>query len=285
MTLRYLARSTVHTVRTKGLGETARLAREYVGARFFPPPTDETVRRFRLGQRLTQELGSTVAFGPFTGLRLDDSSWWGAADRGSMLLGFYEREVLEWLARACERRSTLVDLGAADGYYAVGCLTSGLVERAVAFEASDEGQAAIRANARANGVADRIEVRGVADPTFAASLSASSQVDFREAVVIIDIEGGEFDVLTSACIGSLAGAMIVVELHEWVEGAERGLQRIIADAEPDFEISFLTTGARDLSPFTILRDWPDDDRWILCSESRRHLMRWLVLTPKVEGGV
>jgi len=283
VTLRHLARSAVSSLSTKGAAETARLARGYVGSRFFPVPSDETVRRFRLGQRLSRELDSTVAFGPFTGLRLDDSSWWGAADRGSMLLGIYEKEVLDWVAAACARRSTLVDLGAADGYYAVGCLAAGLVERAVTFEQSAEGQAAIRVNARSNGVEGRVEVRGLAAADFAAELVATSGVDFGDAVVIIDIEGAEFDVLSADCLRALAGAMVVVELHEWVDGASTALQRILADAASAFDASYLVTGARDLSPFDMLRDWPDDDRWILCSESRQQLMRWLVLTPRTQA--
>jgi len=47
-----------------------------------------------------------------------------------------------------------------------------------------------------------------------------------------------------------------------------------------FNIHEITTGVRNLSNFPELAMWNDDDRWILCSESRGYLMRWWIFTPK-----
>lgn len=68
--------------------------------------------------------------------------------------------------------------------------------------------------------------------------------------MIVDIEGGEHDVLTRSALEVLSGARIVVELHEWVDESDAGLKRILKDAAAaGFTSSFLTTGARDLSGF------------------------------------
>ncbi len=60
-----------------------------------------------------------------------------------MILGLYEQEVMENLAGGFCSLLSVVDVGAADGYYAVRLLHSGKVDRSVAFESMPECRAAI----------------------------------------------------------------------------------------------------------------------------------------------
>jgi len=274
-----VARSATYTLREKGVGETLRVAKQYVGHHVFDSHEDPTTRRYRLSQRLASTLNSTVAYGPFAGLKLDTNSWWGAADRGSMLLGIYELEVLNWMDVARSGRSILVDLGAADGYYAIGALKSGWVEHAYCFEMSEAGRTAIQQNADANGVGDRVTVLGIATPSFVQDLVRDYDVDISQCLVLIDIEGAEFEVLTRATLQELAQAAVVIELHEEPGVSPSKIDALVTACSGIFETSILTMGARDLSGFAELQSWPDDDRWALCSESRAYQMRWLTLTP------
>jgi len=54
---------------------------------------------------------------------------------------------------------------------------------------------------------------------------------------------------------------------------------LISLASRYFSVSVITQGHRDPAKFTELSEWPDDDRWLLCSESRSRVMRWLVCEP------
>jgi len=279
MGIRGVAQSARYTLREKGVSETFRVAKKFIGHHVFDANEDPTTHRYRLSQRLASTFDGTVAYGPFTGLKLDTNSWWGAADRGSMLLGLYELEVLTWMDSARVGRSVLVDLGAADGYYAIGALRAGWVEHAYCFEMSEAGRSAIAQNAAANGVGDRVTILGIATPSFVEELKQNHGVDIAQCLVLIDIEGAEFDVLTPSTLSSLSRAALVIELHE-----EPGVVSSKVDALTDaclesFTCAFLTTSARDLSVFPELQLWPDDDRWALCSESRAYQMRWLTLTP------
>lgn len=52
-------------------------------------------RKLRISKELNDLYFGTVAYGPFKGLKLGSDSWWCGIDRASMLLGIYEKEILE----------------------------------------------------------------------------------------------------------------------------------------------------------------------------------------------
>jgi len=99
--------------------ETLRKGKTFVGQRYLGAQPDLVQHRYMLSDRLAAQMSYTVAHGPFRGLKLSQERWWSAADRGSMLLGIYEGEVLAAIGSLARGRTTLVDIGAADGYYAV----------------------------------------------------------------------------------------------------------------------------------------------------------------------
>ena len=280
MRIKYLLKGTRHSLRNDGLAGTFRQIRGYVGSAYFPVEPDEVARRFRLGQVLSKSLDSTVAYGPFEGLRLSDTSWWGAADRGSMLLGIYEKEVIDAVADFAQTRDIFIDIGAADGYYAVGAVASGLFEMAICFEISQEGQAAISENAKRNGVSNRVHIMGEATPDFMLDLREKFSIDVSRAIFLIDIEGAEFELVTEQFLREVSRSVLIIEIHDWMARHEFEVEELASRAAEIFKVSWLTTGSRDMSIFQELSEWPDDDRWILCSESRRKLMRWMVLTPR-----
>ena len=177
-------------------------------------------------------------------------------------------------------RSTLIDLGAADGYYAVGAVTSGLFDNSIAFEISEIGQTAIIENAHRNSVGDRIRVFGEAKSDFLTSLNTHFGLDLSGTVLLIDIEGAEFNLLSVELLWGLRCAALIVEIHDFQPEDSGQLELLLERSKEFFVISWITTGQRDLSVFPEIEEWPDDDRWILCSESRPKRMKWLALTPK-----
>jgi len=234
-------------------------------------------RRVALARELSELLTGTVRYGPFKGLKLTRDSWWSGAEQASMLFGLYEKEVLESLTRVPPRYSTFIDCGAADGYYGVGVLVSGRFEKSYCFETSRAGQTVIRKNAERNGVSDRVVIKGTANKEFYKEILSD---DLRNCVLLIDIEGGEFDLLDKSTFKIFERSIIFVELHEWLlpDGQER-LRLLRESAASTHCISELTTGARDLSRFVELKNLSDTDRWLICSEGRGRLMTWLRFDP------
>jgi len=235
-------------------------------------------RRRRLSMTLSMIFHSTVRYGLFKGMKLSPNYYWSCAERASMLLGLYEQEVQKSLTDVSRKYTTFINLGAGDGYYAVGVLVSGCFERSYCFEMSEKGRSVIRETAELNGVCDRLSIHGIADRRFVDAIGSDH---LSKSVLLIDIEGGEFDLLDEEMLGSLKESIIFVELHEFIfEDASAKLGTFLKAARQFFAVSELTTSARDLSVFPELRQLADHDRWLICSENRPRLMTWVRLDPK-----
>jgi hypothetical protein len=237
-------------------------------------------RRKVLGRQLHEAFGGEVQQGALKGLKLGPEPTWARADLGPMLLGTYEINVVKQLRRLSEGRSTLVDVGAADGYFGVGCVKAGLFTRSICFEADPITREALRETVQRNGVVDRVTIFGTADSSLLDKL-ASANADPGDVVFLIDIEGGEFSLLNDPTLRSLQNARFVIELHnEMLGGADR-LPELFSTAQNYFDISYLENGPRDPNANPLLRGFVENDRWLLCSEGRPAVrQRWMVLEPK-----
>ncbi|MDE2014521.1 MAG: hypothetical protein KGJ75_16485 [Alphaproteobacteria bacterium] len=238
-------------------------------------------RRTQLSRQVDAAFDSTIGYGPFKGQRLTPGNWWGVKERACMILGLYEQEILHSLMAVPIGYSTFIDLGAGDGYYAVGALVSGRFRNAYCFEMSAEGRRVIADNARLNRVADRLTIHGAAGADF---YRAIPDVHLKDSVLFIDIEGGEFDICGPEMFEAFRNSVIFIELHSffYADGQAR-YERLVRDAEKWFAVTAMTTGARDLSQFPELDRYDDTDRWLICSEGRKQRMQWLRLDPKAAG--
>lgn len=238
-------------------------------------------QRKRLSREVNIHFDSTIAYGPFTGLRLTKKTWWGAKDRAAMILGMYEQEVLEAIFSAPECYNHFIDLGAADGYYATGALFSGRFQSALCYEMSVRGRKVIRSNAELNGTCAALEIRGMAKDGF--SHDVPLEVRAR-SLLLIDIEGGEFDLCSVDFFTAFAESIIIIEIHDFFvrDGKER-FRQLLDLASKNFAITFLTTAQRDFSAFRELDFYEDTDRWLMCSEGRKQRMQWIKLEPLSVG--
>lgn len=121
-----------------------------------------------------------------------------------MCLGLYEREVQGWLTGFAAPARTLVDIGAAAGYYTLYFLARTRAERVFSFEPSPERREWLMRNLELNGLADdprlrllptRVGVRG--EPGTLALDDLRSEIS-EPCVVKLDVDGGEVAVLAGA---------------------------------------------------------------------------------------
>ena len=161
-------------------------------------------------RRLVQHhTGFQVVGGPFKGMRYIDRSVWGAYI--PKLLGTYELELHQSLERAiADGHQHMVDVGGAEGYYAVGLLfrmpTSGLT----VFEQLADARSAIRELADRNAVASRLDIQGSCSPeALQRSMSKTGAT-----LVLCDVEGYEQELLDPTKVPALLGADLLVEVHD-----------------------------------------------------------------------
>ena len=235
------------------------------------------LRRVKIGYELSELYKSQIQYGPFKGLLLPVSYSWGKSDRASMLLGLYEKEILNILQNLSGNQKYFVNLGAADGYYGAGVLVNNLFKKSICFELSEYGRKIIYEVAKKNNVLDRIEIRGIADKYFYNHISDEI---INNSLLFVDIEGAEFNVLTESAFQKFHKSIIIVELHDWFFNDAINKEReLVKSSIKTHSITQITTESRDLSKFDDLKLYNDDDRWIICSEGRGQLMRWFRFDP------
>src|SRR5450755_4173812 len=105
--------------------------------------------RTEILQRVKSITKMTVQTGPFAGLRLHDVQTWGKGeDVGPQLLGVYEQELHAPLQGFLTKNpSTIINVGCAEGYYAIGLGLRLPQARVWAFDIDARAQDACRANA------------------------------------------------------------------------------------------------------------------------------------------
>jgi hypothetical protein len=235
--------------------------------------------RRRLSGKVFAQFGGVVQYGPLAGMRWLDNPLWGRSEQGVMLLGLYEQEVIQNLMDAPAHFRVLVDVGAADGYYAVGLLHSGRVDRSVALETVTEGRAAIARLAAENGVADKITILGAASDRFVDVLR-EKKINSLETMFLFDIEGAEFKILTEEVFAFLKDSLIIVETHAHIYAdAEGEMKLLIQKASMTHRTTNWYSGARNPWNIKELEGYPELDRWILCSEGRFEVQQWLRFDP------
>lgn len=239
----------------------------------------ETVsaRSERISLETYDACSGVVKYGLFQGLSLNRKTWWGKSDLGAQCLGLYEKEILNEIGRQEKGKyQTFIDIGAADGYYAVGMLLAGVVDNVISFEKSEEGRAAINENWDNNGKPGAITLYGEANH---ASLKIVPSHVFDNALVLIDIEGYEFELLTKEVIKQLRFSEVIIEIHNWIDDFEIRYAQLLRDLSEYFNIEKLAPVDRNTSDLPELRSYTDDNRLLLVSERRPCLMRFLKLTP------
>lgn len=240
----------------------------------------ETIRerQERISLELFDILNGVVKYGPFTGLHLDRETWWGKLDLGSQCLGLYEKEILNLIeATEAGHYRTFIDIGAADGYYAIGMLVSGKVGRTICFEQTEKGRSVIAENWKKNRSVGELTILGEAN---ASSFATLNPADLENALVLVDIEGFEFELITDEVLSLLKSSTVVIEIHHWMDNFLDKYTTFLRHADRYFDVEVIERVERETSNLPELRDFTDDNRLLLTSERRPGVMRFLKLTPK-----
>lgn len=220
---------------------------------------------------LVAKSGDRVLSGPFKdmsyGLRASEGA------RSARLLGCYEAGLAPVIEQIIATAYPLViDVGCAEGYYAVGLARRMPQTRVLARDASDKAQALCADLAAQNDVAAQIAIGG---------LMQHADFDICKAqpsVVICDIEGAEGDLLDPLRAPGLRHADILVEVHEGMQaGLTAVLQSRFAQSHNIQHIGRVTESAA-------LPDWmetlSDMDRLLALWEWRSGPTPWLWMTRK-----
>ncbi len=215
--------------------------------------------------------GETVFSGPFRGLRYIPNSV--GSVHLAKLIGTYECEVRPQIERLIARApDVFVNIGAAEGYYAVGVAARLPAVRVVAFETEPHGRDLIQRLAARNDVAARIEIHGTATPeNLALALRGA-----RRPCVMIDAEGAEDRILDPILVPDLSQCDMLVEAHDFVAPIGARLSGRFAGTHKHEEVWSHPRRVADLPGAIRLAGWTPWRNQILkaLDEQRPGPMRW-----------
>jgi hypothetical protein len=194
-----------------------------------------------------------------------------------MMLGTWEKE-LHTTVSNLKPEGTIICIGAAEGYYAVGLAKLHLRTNVYAYEAQSLYRSFLQKNAQRNGVKNII-IQGMCKIS---DLHNALDNTLGNSIILCDIEGGEIELLDLDKIPQLSNAYMLVEVHEmYVENCEKkllsrfaltheaivikGKKRTIDDLPK--ELSFL----KYLAPTNRINS--------LMSEGRPYPMNWIWFKP------
>ena len=219
----------------------------------------------------------TVKNGPFRGLRYPS-----AAAAGSALLpkrlGSYEMELAPVWERVLQKKYTgIVDIGSAEGYYAIGLGLKFPEARIFAFDTDLAANRLCAEMARLNGVADRLTLGSFCDEKTLLGLQLGER-----ALIVSDCEGFEKDLFTPSVARFLARHDLVIEVHDLLDREIATTLRERFGATHDI----LAIENIDDAKKVRTRSYPELDfcdasmRLFLLSERRYATMEWFYLASK-----
>jgi hypothetical protein len=225
-----------------------------------------------IAERLLDGRPPVVQRGLFAGLRYPSGRTGDIDAPAAKLLGTYEQELTTVFEDALQRVTrTFVDIGCADGYYAVGMpfISPGLTTHA--FDIARSARELCAEVAAVNDVAARVRIKG----RFSAESLAG--LDVNGALMLCDVEGAEAALFDEALVSRLRHTFVVIEVHEHVKpGLSGHLQSVFAsshdhrvmvqDKRRPQDFAELPLSARELA--TAL------------GENRPRDLHWLVLDPR-----
>jgi hypothetical protein len=222
----------------------------------------------RAKRALVRRHGKSVLTGPFKGMRYGDDV--ACSAYVAKLVGSYEQELHAVISEIIGTGyKAIVDVGCAEGYYAVGFairMPDALVH---AFDTDSDARWYCAELAKLNGVSNRVKTGGFCDHAALQAICGS------ETLVLCDCEGFELELLDPARAPGLATTDILVELHDFIRPGISA--ELLSRFRTTHEVRLLDTTDRNPEDYTVLQDVAPADRYWAVREGRPAKMQWAFL--------
>ena len=217
-----------------------------------------------------------VRHGPFSGLRYPAYDAFGSL-LCPKLIGSYEKELQPVIGPLfAETYTDIIDIGCAEGYYAVGLAKVFPDAQVWAFDPEPKAMESCREMADLNGVAGRVHIGAYCQP------ETLMQFANKRCLVVCDCEGYELSLFNGENIAALKNSDLIIETHD-LNGTE-----IAGPLAARFSTTHMVEVISSIDDVTKARTYryPETDalsfrdRLEMFAEGRRSQMEWLVCRPK-----
>lgn len=218
-----------------------------------------------------------VLNGPFAGMRYARELPVGSIFYPK-LLGSYEAELQSVFERIIHTDYTaVVDVGCADGYFAVGLAMRMPGVNVYAYDTNAAVREICAANAKLNGVSDRVRIAPYCDANELLRLDLGDR-----AFILSDCEGFETALFSAETVGRLANHDLLIELHDFIDVTIRETlrERFRATHDATLVDSVDDNLKGDVFHFPQLAGKSRSLKKEVMSERRPAIMQWLILQSR-----
>lgn len=154
-----------------------------------------------------------VKNGPFKGMRYPNFVAFGSAIYPKVI-GSYEHELNNLVENICatKKYTEILNVGCAEGYYAVGMAIRNPSAGVYAYDIIETARQLCSEIAALNNVAARVSVNGECTPTTLLKFPFT-----QKGLIICDCEGYEKQLFTTENINALANCDLIVEIHDGID--------------------------------------------------------------------
>lgn len=218
-----------------------------------------------------------VLHGPFAGMRYPVLQSFGSSFPPK-IIGSYERELHHLIEKFCRENYTeIIDIGCAEGYYAIGLAMRIKTAKVYAFDSNSEAIESCKLMAEINNVSDRIVLGTYCDEQVLSSLRFA-----KKALIISDCEGFEKKLFTRKIASILADHDLLIEIHDFIDN------EISTTIRANFHQTHTISSIRSISDDDKVNSYHYDEingfnevgKRRLLAERRSTIMEWYYLTPR-----
>ncbi|MFA7059652.1 MAG: class I SAM-dependent methyltransferase [Pedobacter sp.] len=190
------------------------------------------------------------------------------------LLGSYEQELHPVIEKICKNDySEILDIGCAEGYYAVGLALKLPKAKVYAFDIDEKALGSCKRMATSNGVYERIVFEPYCD-----SNTLKKFIFKRKGLIVCDCEGYETELFVDNVVDNLTNCDLLIELHDCLIA---GITDKILSTFSDTHVATLIfVERRNLNNYSELKTVNKFAREYALYEGRPSSMQWVYLATK-----
>lgn len=212
-----------------------------------------------------------VHYGPFKSMKYIENS--SGSQLLPKILGSYEQPIQNWFYDAISKQyENIIDIGCAEGYYAVGMAFKSNNSKIFAFDTDENARSLCKKLAELNNVSNQFVISSTCTP------KDLNSIIINKTLIICDIEGNEFDLIDPGKVNSLINADMIIESHDYLHGYCNITEKLIERFSSTHIIEIIVDYKRDLSKYDYLKNINKEISEDITNERRgRRSMKWLRL--------
>ena len=245
----------------------------------FDPTLKE--KKIELEYKIRRLSRNFIINGNYKNTYLSGKSCWQIFDNCPKYLGLYEEQVQNKIIKEQKKNNLkfLVNFGASDGYHIIGLIKNSFFERGLAFEVNATEKLYLEDNIKKNNLESKIKTFSKAN--FEDVLENIEPENLKKTLFLIDIEGSEFELFNERTIKILSNSYFIIENHDFMIKNKELIEKFWSKIKNFFDYELIYQSSRNPFSIDFLKEFSEDEKWIMMSEMRPQNMNWIFLKPKI----